>query len=88
MADNQEEKDLQLTEQELSEVMRVRREKLSQLQSEGNDPFIITKYDVTNHSDEIKNDFNAFENKDVCIAGRMMSKRIMGKTSRIIWTSR
>ncbi|MBS4959444.1 MAG: lysine--tRNA ligase [Clostridiales bacterium] len=61
--------------------MRVRREKLSQLQSEGNDPFVITKYDVTNHSDEIKNDFDAFENKDVCIAGRMMSKRIMGKAS-------
>lgn len=72
---------LELTQQELSEQNRIRREKLAQMQEEGKDPFQIVKYDVTHHSDEIKNAFEELEGKDVCIAGRMMSKRIMGKAS-------
>ena len=58
-----------------------RREKLAQMQEAGKDPFQIVKYDVTHHSDEIRANFDALENKDVCIAGRLMSKRIMGKAS-------
>ena len=72
---------LELTQQELSEQNRIRREKLAQMQEEGKDPFQIVKYDVTHHSDEIKANFDELEGKDVCIAGRMMSKRIMGKAS-------
>ena len=72
---------LELTQQELSEQNRIRREKLAQMQEEGKDPFQIVKYDVTHHSDEIKDNFEELEGKDVCIAGRMMSKRIMGKAS-------
>ena len=72
---------LELTQQELSEQNRIRREKLAQMQEEGKDPFQIVKYDVTHHSDEIKANFETLENADVCIAGRMMSKRIMGKAS-------
>ena len=72
---------LELTQQELSEQNRIRREKLAQMQEEGKDPFQIVKYDVTHHSDEIKENFEELEGKDVCIAGRMMSKRIMGKAS-------
>ena len=72
---------LELTQQELSEQNRIRREKLAQMQEEGKDPFQIVRYDVTHHSDEIRNNFEALENTDVVIAGRMMSKRIMGKAS-------
>ena len=72
---------LELTQQELSEQNRIRREKLAQMQEEGKDPFQIVRYDVTHHSDEIKDNFETLENTDVCIAGRMMSKRIMGKAS-------
>ena len=67
--------------EDINELMRVRREKLSTLQAEGNDPFSITKYDVTHHSSEIKEQYDELEGKDVSIAGRMMSKRIMGKAS-------
>ena len=66
---------------EMSEQIRIRREKLANLQNEGNDPFLITKYDVTNHSAQIKADFENMEGKDVSVAGRLMSKRIMGKAS-------
>ena len=69
------------TEAELTEVLRVRREKLAQLVEDGKDPFQITKFDVTHHSAEIKDDFDALEGKEVVVAGRMMSKRIMGKAS-------
>ena len=69
------------TEAELTEVLRVRREKLAQLVEDGKDPFQITKFDVTHHSAEIKDDFDAFEGKEVVVAGRMMSKRVMGKAS-------
>ena len=75
------EENKELTQQELSEQNKIRREKLAQMQEAGKDPFQIVKYDVTHHSDEIRENFDALENKDVCIAGRLMSKRIMGKAS-------
>ena len=71
----------ELNEQELSEQIQIRREKLAKLQEEGKDPFVIVKYDVTKHSDEIRADYDALEGKEVAIAGRLMSKRIMGKAS-------
>ena len=61
--------------------LKVRREKLQNLRDSGKDPFVITKYDVTHHSVEIKNGFEELEGKEVSVAGRMMSKRIMGKAS-------
>ena len=75
------EKKIPETEAELTEVLRVRREKLAQLVEDGKDPFQITKFDVTHHSAEIKDDFDALEGKEVVVAGRMMSKRVMGKAS-------
>ncbi len=69
------------TEQDLNELLRVRHEKLDELRAQGNDPFEITKFDQTHHSAEIKNAFDELEGKTVSIAGRMMSKRIMGKAS-------
>ena len=71
----------EMTQQELSEQIKIRREKLAQLQAEGKDPFEITKCEVTHHSDEIKDNFDELEGKDVAIAGRLMGKRIMGKAS-------
>lgn len=73
------EENKELTQQELSEQNRIRREKLAQMQEAGKDPFQIVKYDVTHHSDEIRANFDALENKDVCIAGRLMSKRHHGE---------
>ena len=67
--------------QDLNDILRVRREKLAELQANGKDPFVITKYNVTAQSTEIKGDYANFEGKTVSIAGRMMSKRIMGKAS-------
>jgi len=69
------------TEQDLHELLRVRYEKLDEMKEQGKDPFEITKYDQTHHSAEIKENFDALEGKTVSIAGRMMSKRIMGKAS-------
>ena len=66
-------------EQELSEILRVRREKLSELREAGRDPFEITKFARTNWTSEIRDDYEAFENKHVAVAGRIMSKRGMGK---------
>ncbi len=66
-------------EQELSEILQVRRDKLKALQDEGRDPFIITKFNRTAYSADIKADYDAFENKQVSVAGRIMSKRGMGK---------
>ena len=63
------------------QLLKVRREKLAELQANGQNPFEITKYDVTNHSAEIKDNFEELESKTVRIAGRMMSKRVMGKAS-------
>ena len=68
-------------QQDLNEILKVRREKLSELQAAGKDPFVITKYNVTNYSAAIKADFDALEGKTVSVAGRMMSKRVMGKAS-------
>ncbi len=65
----------------INELLKIRRDKLKELQDAGKDPFKITKFDVTNHSKEIKDNFDAFEGKTVTVAGRMMSKRIMGKAS-------
>ena len=65
----------------VNELLKVRREKLENLQQQGKDPFKITKFDVSHHSSDIKDGFDALENKTVTIAGRMMSKRIMGKAS-------
>ncbi|WMI81105.1 lysine--tRNA ligase [Anaerotignum sp. MB30-C6] len=71
----------ELTQQELSEQILIRRDKLAQLQAEGKNPFEIVKFDMTHHSDEIKDGFDELDGKDVAIAGRLMSKRIMGKAS-------
>lgn len=68
-------------EQDINQLLKVRREKLADLQERGKDPFQITKFDVTHHSQEIKDEFDALEGKNVTIAGRMMSKRVMGKAS-------
>ena len=67
--------------QDIRQLLKVRREKLAALQEEGNDPFQITRFDVSAHTAEIKNDFDNYEGKSVVIAGRMMAKRVMGKAS-------
>ncbi|MBR3996331.1 MAG: lysine--tRNA ligase [Clostridia bacterium] len=72
-----------LTEKELSQQMQVRRDKLAALQEAGNDPFEIVKYPQDTHTDEIINNFDQMEGKTVCIAGRLMAKRVMGKASFI-----
>lgn len=77
MAENQNNQ----TEQNVNELLKVRREKLAALQEAGKDPYQITKYDVTNHSSDIKDNFDEMNGKTVSIAGRLMSKRIMGKAS-------
>jgi lysyl-tRNA synthetase, class II len=68
-------------EQDIHQLLKVKREKLANLQEAGKDPFQITKYDVTHHSTDIKNNFEELEGKTVRIAGRVMSKRVMGKAS-------
>ena len=67
--------------QDINQLIKVRHEKLEELQVNGKDPFEITKYDVTHHSQEIKDNYDALEEKEVTIAGRMMFKRVMGKAS-------
>ena len=67
--------------QDIHQLLKVRREKLAALQEAGRDPFQITKYEVTHHSQEIKDHFDELEGKEVSIAGRIMSKRVMGKAS-------
>ena len=67
--------------QDLSELLQIRRDKLADLQRRGKDPFKITKYDVSHHSEEVKKDVAELEGKTVSVAGRMMSKRVMGKAS-------
>ena len=69
------------TQENLSEVLQVRRDKLTALCEAGNDPFLKTKYEIDSNSAQIKADFEAFENKTVSVAGRIMSRRIMGKAS-------
>ena len=68
-------------EQDINQLLKIRRDKLKDLQDAGKDPFQITKYEVSNHSTDVKDDFENYEGKTVTIAGRMMSKRVMGKAS-------
>lgn len=68
-------------EKDLNEVLKIRREKLANLRSEGEDPFIVTKFDRTNLISDILDNYDAYEGKVVVLAGRMMSKRVMGKMS-------
>lgn len=68
-------------EQDINQLLKVRREKLADLQANGKDPFQIMKYDVTHHSQDIKDGFDVLEGQTVSLAGRMMSKRVMGKAS-------
>ena len=67
--------------QDMGELLRIRRDKLKALQDEGRDPFTITKFDVTHHTQDIRDNFDALEGKPVSVAGRLMSKRGMGKVS-------
>ena len=78
MSENEE---VVIDEQEMNRLMQVRLDKLKELQAEGKDPFEITKYDRTEFSQDIKDNYDEFEGKDVSIAGRIMAKRIMGKAS-------
>ena len=71
----------QVKEEDLNQLLKVRRDKLAELQEAGKDPFKITKYDVTVHSSDIKENYEKWEGKEVSVAGRMMSKRVMGKAS-------
>ena len=76
MADTQ-----NVQEQDINQLLKVKRDKLATLQEAGKDPFQITKYDVTHHSADVKNQFEELEGKIVKVAGRIMSKRVMGKAS-------
>ncbi|MBQ9827729.1 MAG: lysine--tRNA ligase, partial [Lachnospiraceae bacterium] len=67
--------------QDENQLIKVRREKLAALQAAGQDPFVITKFDQTEHSADITDDFEAYEGREVSIAGRMLFKRVMGKAS-------
>ena len=68
-------------QQDVGHLLKVRRDKLSELQEAGKDPFQIRKYDVTAHSTDIKEQYEQWEGKEASIAGRMMFKRVMGKAS-------
>lgn len=81
MGEQQNQQKKQNQEPDLNQLLKVRREKLAELQAAGKDPFQITKYDVTIHSADIKEQYEEWEGKEVSIAGRMMSKRVMGKAS-------
>ena len=71
----------QNAQQDLNQLLKIRREKLAELQAAGADPFRETRYDVTHHSEEIRENFDVLEGQEVSIAGRLMSKRVMGKAS-------
>ena len=81
MSENNENEEVVLDEQEMNRLMQVRLDKLKELQAEGKDPFEITKYDRTEFSQDIKDNYESYEGKDVSVAGRIMAKRIMGKAS-------
>lgn len=68
-------------QQDVNQLLKVRREKLAELQANGRNPFEIMKYEVSHHSEEIKEKFQDLEGKTVTVAGRVMSKRVMGKAS-------
>ena len=78
---NENENIIENEEVELNRLMQIRRDKLKELQDAGKDPYQITKYDRTNTAGEIKANYEAFEQKDVAVAGRIIAKRIMGKAS-------
>ena len=78
MAENQENQKNQAPVEDTNHIVRTRREKLAELQDAGQDPFEITKFDQEQHSQEIRDDFEKFENQQVSIAGRIMQKRVMG----------
>ena len=78
MAENVQNNEVQ---QDLSEILKIRREKLANLQKEGRDPFVETKYVVSHYAADIKDNFDALEGSEVTVAGRLMSKRGMGKVS-------
>ena len=75
------EQEKKVQEPDLNQLRKVRREKLADLQANGTDPFLITKYDVTAHAAEIKDNYETMEGKQVSVAGRIMQKRVMGKAS-------
>ena len=81
MAEQQNQNQNQVVEEDLNHLLKVRREKLAELQEAGKDPFQVTKYDVTVHSSDIKEHYDQWEGKEVTIAGRLMSKRVMGKAA-------
>ena len=81
MNENNENEIVELDEQEINRLMQVRIDKLKELQANGKDPFEITKYDRTETSSQIKENYEQYEGKDVSVAGRIMAKRIMGKAS-------
>ena len=68
-------------EQDINQLLKIRREKLAELQENGKDPFQITKFDVTHHSMDVKDRYDELEGQTVSVAGRMMFKRVMGKAS-------
>ena len=80
---NQQAEPAELTEEELTEQRQIRRQKLRDLQEAGRNPFVIEKWDVDAYSQQIKDDFDEMDGKQVSIAGRMMAKRVMGKASFI-----
>ena len=81
MGENQENQNNQAPVEDTNHIVKARRDKLAELQAAGQDPFQITKFDQEQHSQEIKDHFDEFENKEVSIAGRIMQKRVMGKAS-------
>jgi len=81
VAEQQNQNQNQNIEEDLNHLLKVRRDKLAELQESGKDPFKVTKYDVNVHSSEIKEHYEVWEGKEVSIAGRLMSKRVMGKAS-------
>lgn len=81
MAEQNNGQDRAQAQQDVNELIQVRMEKLAQLQANGKDPFQITKYDVTHHTTDVKEHFEEMEGKEVSVAGRMMTKRVMGKAS-------
>ena len=81
MQENKNNQNNEVEELDINHLMQIRRDKLSELQSEGKDPYEITKFNRTNTAGEIKANYEKFEQKDVTVAGRIIAKRIMGKAS-------
>lgn len=79
MAEQQNKDTQKRTEQDLNQLLKVRREKLENLQAAGKDPFRITKYNQSHHSSDIRDNYDSLEGQNVSLAGRIMSKRVMQK---------